>query len=106
MGRAFLGRRGLLLVAALLAVQLGVLVASFGPWLQVSIFCTGPRSSTLAGLFGAVHMLFAGLLLVGALSVRFPSLRLPYAALLVVGLTALPMQASLVSNGQLKCDLP
>lgn len=103
---SFYGRRGPLLIAALLALQLLVLLASFGPLMQVSIFCTGPRSSTLAGLFGAIHLLFLGLLLVGALSLRFSSLRVPYVVLLVLGLGALPMQASLVSSGELKCDLP
>lgn len=105
-GGAFTGRRGPLLISGLLALQLLLLLASFGPLLQVSIFCAGPRSSTLAGVFGVVHLLLLGLLIVGALSLRFSSLRLPYAALLVLGLAALPMQASFVSNGQLKCDLP
>jgi hypothetical protein len=100
------GRRGLLFIAALLALQLLLLVASFGPLLQVSIFCTGPRSSTLAGVFGLVHLLFLGLLFMGTLSLRFSSLRVPYAALLILGLAALPLQANFVSNGQLKCDLP
>lgn len=102
----FRARRGALLIVALLALQLLLLLASFGPLLEVSVFCAGPSSSTVAGLFGAVHLLFLGLLLLGALSFRFTSLRMPYAALLLLGLAALPMQASLVSNGQLKCDPP
>lgn len=103
---AFGGRRGLLLIAALLALQLLLLLASFGPLLKISIFCTGPLTNPLAEVFGVVHLIFLGLLLVGALSMRLPSLRVPYAALLVLSLAALPLQASLVSDGQLKCDLP
>jgi hypothetical protein len=104
--KAFHSGRGLVFVAGLLVLQVIVLMASFGPFLEVSIFCTGPSSSTLAGLFGAVHLLFLGLLFVGALSLRFPSLRMGYAALLLVSLAALPVQASLVSHHRLQCDLP
>jgi len=60
----------------------------------------------VAGLFSVVHLLFLALLLMGALSVRFRWLRVPYAALLILGLAALPVQANLVSNGQLECDAP
>jgi hypothetical protein len=106
MRKASLGRYGPLVIALLLTVQVLVLLASLGPLLKVSIFCTGPRSSVLAGLFGGIHLLFLGLLVLGLLSLRFSSLRLAYAALLVIGLGALPLQAMLVSNGDLQCDLP
>jgi len=103
---ASLGKYGRLIVAALLALQLLLLWLSLGPLDRASVFCTGPRSSTLAGLFGGLHLLFLALAVLGVVSLRFARLRLLYAALLVLGVAALPIQAKLVSNGQLRCDAP
>ena len=103
---ALTGSRGLIVVAALLFTQLVVLFLSLGPLVSSSVFCTGPSASSIAGLFGVVHLLFSALLALGALSIRFEVLRLPYAVLLLIGLSALPVQAHLVSTGRLQCDLP
>jgi hypothetical protein len=104
--RASLGKYGLHLVVALLAIQALLLWLSLGPLAQISIFCTGPRSSTVAGLFGGLHLLFFALVVLGLLSLRFASLRLLYVLLLVMALATLPVQAKLVSSGELRCDSP
>lgn len=103
---ASLGKYGRLVVAALLAVQLSLLWLSFGPLDRASVFCTGPNSSAIAGVFGGLHLLFLGLAILGVVSLRFARLRLLYAVLLLLGVTALPLQAKLVSDGQLRCDGP
>jgi hypothetical protein len=101
-----LRKHGPLVVATLLVIQVLLLWLSLGPLAQVSVFCTGPRSSTIAGLFGALHLLFLALLFLGLLSFRFAALRPLYAALLILALAALPVQAKLVSDGVLSCDGP
>ena len=102
----FLGTRGAVLVGTMLALQLIVLFFSLGPAIEVSAFCAGPAASPIAVIFSGLHLLFLALLVVGASSLRFAGLRLPYAALLLVALCALPIQARLVSSGQLQCDGP
>jgi hypothetical protein len=101
-----LGRNGVIVVSTLLALQLLVLALSVGAFMQISPFCAGPRSSSLGRLFGDLHLLLAGLLVLGLLSLRFSPLRLPYATLLALALCTLPLQARLVSSGQLTCDVP
>jgi hypothetical protein len=101
-----LGRSGVVVVSTLLGLQLLVLALSVAGFMQISPFCAGPRSSSLGKLFGDLHLLFVGLLVLGFLSLRFPPLRLPYAALLALALCTLPLQARLVSSGQLTCDVP
>lgn len=105
-GVSSLGKYGRLIVAVLLALQLSLLWLSLGPLDRVSVFCTGPRSSAIAGVFGGLHLLFLGLGVLGIVSLRFARLRLFYAVLLILGVTALPIQAKLVSDGQLRCDGP
>jgi hypothetical protein len=100
------GSRGLIIVAALCVTQLVVLSFSLGPLLSASIFCTGPNASSIAVLFGVIHLCLLALLGIGVLSIRFEILRLPYAVLLLIGLSALPFQAHLVSTGRLQCDFP
>lgn len=103
---AALGRFGRILVAALLATQLLLLWLSLGSLDRISIFCTGPRSSVVGGAFGILHLLFLGLALLGGISLRVAQLRLLYAVLLLMGFAALPLQASLVADGTLRCDGP
>jgi hypothetical protein len=101
-------QRGAALVAVLLVVQVSLLCLSSdaGGYAAISVFCTGPASSTLGPLFGLLHLLFFGLIVVGALSLRFAGLRLLYIGLLAAGLLMLPVQAVLVRNGVLSCDSP
>lgn len=106
MRNVLLGSRGAAVVGAMLAVQLVILFESMGPLISISAFCAGPAANPIASIFGAVHLLLLILLALGVCSFRFTSLRLPYAALLLVALCALPVQAHLVSSGQLQCDLP
>lgn len=103
---AFLGKFGRLIVAALLVLQLSLLWLSLGPFDRASVFCTGPSSSAVATVFGALHLLFLALLVLGAISLRIARLRLLYALLLLLGIAALPLQANLVASGQLHCDAP
>jgi hypothetical protein len=103
---ASLGRHGRLIVAALLIFQLFLLWLSLGPLDRASVFCTGPSSSALAGVFGGLHLLFLALAVLGVISLRIAQLRLIYAVLLVLGIAALPVQSKLVSEGQLRCDGP
>ena len=72
----------------------------------MSIFCTGPNESWVAVMFGVVHLTLLALLGLGLFAIRFWSLRLPYAALLLACLSALPIQAHLVATGNLHCDVP
>lgn len=74
--------------------------------MEISVFCTGPASSPLSLLFGLLHLLFVGLLLVGVVSLAIPRLRMLYIALLAAALIMLPAQAMLVSDGALTCDGP
>ena len=100
--------RGMALVGVLLIVQISLFWLSMdaGAYAKISIFCTGPASSGLGLLFGLLHLLFFGLLLVGLLSLGVTTLRLLYIVLLLVGILMLPLQAILVSNGELSCDGP
>ena len=93
-------------MAVLLAIQALLFWLSLGALDQISIFCTGPRSSAIAGLFGSIHLVFVALACLGVLSLRFTRLRYLYAGLILIGLASLPLQAKLVSAGQLQCDGP
>ena len=95
----------LAIVLLLLAVQGGLAWMSMGPLSKISVFCTGTRSSSLEA-FGYVHVLFAGLFVLGLISLIWTRMRVVYAALIVASLLALPVQASLVDRGQLHCDGP
>jgi hypothetical protein len=100
------GRPGAALVAFFLLLQLGILWASVSGYEQISIFCTGPATSNLSWVFGARHLLFLALFVMGLLSIRATALRVPYLALLTVALIILPVQASLVHRHALSCDAP
>jgi hypothetical protein len=92
------------IVVGLLVMQLVIFGASLGPALwTVSVFCTAYTSSPLQ-LFGWIHVVFAGLFVFGLASLLWPRLRIPYAILLGVALSALPVQARLVQQGRLYCD--
>lgn len=103
---ASLGKHGRLIVAVLIALQLCLLWLSMGAFDRASVFCTGPSSSGIAAVFGALHLMFVALMVLGAVSLRFARFRLVYAVLLLQGITALPLQAKLVADGQLQCDAP
>jgi hypothetical protein len=103
---ASLGKHGRLVVAALLALQLLLLWLSLGPLYQISAFCTGPSSSAVAGVFGGLHVLFLGLVFLGLFALRFAHVRLIYVVVLLLGAAALPIQAKLVAEGELRCDGP
>lgn len=91
-------------VLLLLAGQ-GVLAwLSMGPLAEISLFCTGAKGRL--EFFGFLHLLFAGLFVLGLVSLAWSRIRLVYAALIVVSLLALPVQARLVDRGQLHCDGP
>jgi hypothetical protein len=90
----------------LLALQLVLLYLSLGPLDTISAFCAGPGANLPATIMGSVHLAFLALFIVGLLALRFTALRAAYTLLLVVGLCALPVQAHLVSIGELRCDAP
>lgn len=98
--------RGAAVVGSMLALQVIMLFISMGPLVQMSPFCSGTGIDPLASLFGGLHVLLLILLVIGASSFWFRRLRLPYLALLLIALCALPVQVWLVSRGQLHCDLP
>ena len=100
------GRLGAALVGLFLLVQLGVLWLSVTGYEQFSIFCTGPASSNLSWFFGALHLLFLAVLLLGFVSIRAARLRAPYLAVLTAALVILPVQGSFVHRGVLSCDGP
>lgn len=100
------GRTGAVSVAALLALQLVLLYLSLGPLDTISAFCAGPGANLSATIIGGVHLAFVALFIVGLLALRFTALQAAYTLLLVVGLCALPVQAHLVSIGELRCDAP
>lgn len=100
------GRAGMAIVAVLLGLQLVLLYLSLGPLDTMSVFCAGPSANLYATIIGSVHLAFLVLFIVGLFALRFPALRLVYALLLAVGLCALPVQAHLVSTGELHCDAP
>lgn len=99
-------RRGAVLVAGLLLVQITLLGLSLDAITEISIFCTGPAASRLSPLFGILHLLLSGLLVLGLLSLRLVRLRGPYIGLLIAAMIALPVQATLVFHGILSCDGP
>jgi len=98
--------RGSFIIVALIGVQLALLYLSLTSLLQISLFCTGPRSGPDGTIFTAVHYLLLALLVMGIASIHYRKLRLAYALLLLVSLTALPFQARFVETGALQCDLP
>jgi len=106
MKRMLFGRAGTGVVLALLVLQLIVFWVTLGPLDKMSVFCTGPNGSSMAMMFGVVHLALLVLLGLGAFAVRFHTLRLAYAVLLLVCLSALPIQGHLVSSGALQCDGP
>jgi hypothetical protein len=106
MRQSLFGPRGTAIIAALLALQFAALIVASGPLLEMSIFCTGPASSTLGGFFGILHLLFLAAFVCGLLALLIPRLRFPYALFLLVALPSLPAQAWLVANDKLTCDFP
>lgn len=104
--RMLFGRAGVGIVLGLLALQLTVFWLSLGPLDQVSAFCAGPNGKLVATIFGVVHLALLVLLGLGVFAIRLPVLRLPYTILLFTCLSALPVQAHLVSTGALQCDAP
>lgn len=101
-------RRGLILVAFLLVIQglLFWLSMQGDAFSRISVFCTGSALRSLSLLFGLLHLLFIVVSVVGVLSLRFPKVRPIYIALIGMGLLTLPIQAVLVSNEILRCDVP
>lgn len=106
MREAILGTKGAAIIAACLALQVAVLAVASGFLFQMSVFCTGPASSTVGTLFGVVHLLFLIAFLAGAFSLFVSWLRPPYLLFLLAALPALPAQVWLVENRALTCDLP
>jgi len=102
----FTGPRGTAVIGALLAFQFALLIATSTGFMQMSVFCTGGPSSTLATIFGIVHLFFLVLFVVGALSLLIPWVRATYALLFLMTVPMLPLQAWLVAAGKLTCDLP
>jgi hypothetical protein len=100
------GRRGAVIVVALIVLQLVILLFSMGPLVAVSLFCTGSGGSPDGTVFTAIHYMFAIELLVGLGSLHFERVRFGYAVLLIVLLCSLPVQAHMVAKGDLQCDLP
>lgn len=100
------GHRGAAVVSMLLIIQAALLWASFDAYPQISVFCTGPAESRVGLLFGLLHILLLGLLLVGVLSLTYVRLRMAYIVLLGAVLIMLPIQARLVSESVLGCDSP
>ena len=106
MRQTFLGPRGTGITLALLALQFATLVVASGPWLQISIFCTGSASNALGSFFGILHLLFLAAFTLGLLALLVTRLRFPYALFLLLALPALPVQAWLVAEDKLTCDVP
>jgi hypothetical protein len=100
------GKAGTALVGALLLMQATLFSLSMDSLVQISIFCTAPASSPWSLPFGLLHVLLLCLLIVGLVSLHFVRLRLFYIVLAIAALSALPIQASLVSKGTLWCDAP
>ena len=100
------GSIGMAIVAALLIIQGAVFSLSMDALIQVSAFCAGPMSSLWGLVFGLVHLSLFVLLFVGLFALQNVRLRLTYIALVTMALFALPIQAVLVSQGTLSCDLP
>jgi hypothetical protein len=106
MFEGFFGKVGTALVGTLLAMQVTLLCLGMGQLPQITFFCTAPASSPLSVPFGLLHLLLLCLLIVGLPSLHFVRLRLYYVVLFIAVLSALPIQAALVSNGTLWCDAP
>jgi len=100
------GQTGTVIVAGLLLLQVGVLFLSVTTYEQISIFCTGPATSNLSWIFGCVHLLLLGLVIIGIVSLTVVKLRVPYIALLAAAVALLPVQATLVNRHVLSCDGP
>lgn len=82
------------------------LLVSSDAYFEISLFCTGPRSSVLAWGFGLLHLSFLGLFALGMASLPWRVGRLAYVLLILAGFAALPVQAALVHAHVLKCDGP
>ena len=95
-----------LAVIFMLVVQVVILLVSLETYYEISIFCTGPESSSLSWTFGLLHFAFIGLLVLGLASLARQAARPFYLILTLVGLSALPVQAVLVHSNVLQCDLP
>ena len=97
---------GKLAVTVMLVVQVVILLVSLESTYEISIFCTGPTSSTLSWIFGSLHFAFLGLLGLGFVSYSWRAARPFYLIAILVGLTVLPVQVLLVNSQVLQCDLP
>ena len=93
-------------VASMLFLQVVVLSVSLDAYYEISVFCTGPASSWLSWVFGLLHLSFLALLALGMASLAWRAARPAYLVMIVVGLAILPIQATLVHSGILKCDFP
>jgi hypothetical protein len=93
-------------VVLMLIVQVLVLVLTLNTHFEISIFCTGPRTSWLSWAFGLLHFSFLGLLALGMASLAWRPARPAYLILILLGLAVLPVQAMLVHSDTLKCDGP
>ena len=93
-------------VVGLLVLQIVIFLLSLGPALMtISVFCTASRSSSLER-FGWIHLALAALFFFfGLASLPWARLRWPYVILLLLGLSTLPVQASLVQRGSLYCEV-
>jgi len=92
-------------IVALLFIQTLILYMSINNFFEISIFCTATHEPALE-YFGAIHWVYAGLLLLGLVSLAWRRIRLVYAASLLLSLLVLPAQAWLVDEDRLYCDAP
>lgn len=99
-----LRRHGPLAVLLLLGLQGAFLLKAMDKG-TASIFCTG-GSGWVPKAYEALHLGFLFMAVLGVAALHWPRLRLPYAALLIMGLCMLVFQPMLVATGQLTCDTP
>ena len=97
-------RRGAVVVAAFLILQIVLFALSMDAFMEMSVFCTAPTSSPWSLPFGFLHLSFVGLFLLGIVSLRVTELRLRYVALIAIALLLLAVQILLVWKGVLRCD--
>lgn len=90
-------------VILLLFLQAFLAILSFNGVWAISIFCTATRDPALDA-FGWLHVVYAGLFLLGLIALMWQRLRLPYAIALALSLLALPVQYWLVHEERLYCD--
>ncbi len=92
-------------MCAALVGQLAILWWSLDGFLALSVFCT-VATTPMLWVFNGLHYVYAGLALLGLLSLRWARARLPYLMLLLVTALALPVQLWPVQHGYLTCDGP